>query len=511
MIPVNRLDLPWKRTAAVLLLLLSSCAAPKGDFVCPDAVVSLPEGFGWAPGSSFELQVEPGARLIRRGEERRLLLPLAVEASRATEQTAMEVAVRPVAELQAVAPRGSEASDLDAIAESLAGEIPREDLRRPGTVLGEREAVVLVDGRAWSSRVRFDVASVSQGREAGRFEVASNANSELSVERVDLVAERDGRTYRIPANYLAEEGGVAAVDLETLGVDACGSLRAIIEGRLSWSVAAVVRWRSGGSWSERAVEAEGVPLTSGDSADVVRVLRDAASRRLRQLGREAGAASLTIGFSEDAALRRGEARTSVAIRLANEGGGPISRMRARLAASLDGGEASSAEISVECLCPGDAIEVEVPVELDPCGDDGMVVVAVEGTAFPQFRAAEARLGVAAMARPQVRVFQPPPDGGETIAVVRNDGPDAASGVMVEVVDGGGSGESFSIPLPPVAAGERFVLRRSDLLGSGDQAAAEVWGRFVSERARVTVRAVSQPLQTAGCPDAVLHEPPPFEL
>lgn len=517
MIPVNQFERPLKRCAAVALL-LCSCAAPKGEVILPNAMVSVPSGVGWAPGSSFDMRVAPGERVIRRGEDRRLLLPLAIEASRETESTAIEVSVTPVATLQSPAPSGAEASDLSLLAESVAEEATRRDLRRPGTVLGERDAVVLVDGRAWSSRVRFDVGSVSEAREAGRFEVASNANSVLAVEGVSLVAERAGRTFRIPASYLAEGGGVAAVDLESLGIDACGSLRAIIEGQLSWSVAAVVRWRSGGAWSEKAIEADGVPLAAGDSTDIVRVLRDAASRRLRQLSREAGSASLSIAFVDDGELRRGEDRSSVSIRLTNEGGGPISRMRSRVAAALDGSvgadgameslEASAIEIVAECLCPGDALEIEVPVEIDPCGGADALVVAVEGTAFPQFRAMEARIGVAAMDRPEVRVFQATPDGGETIAVVRNDGGEAASGLMIEVFDANDPSETFAISLPPVPAGERLVVRRGDLSAP---AAVGLWDRLVSERARVTVRAVSQPLQQAGCGDSVLHEPPPFEL
>lgn len=495
---------------------LVSCAAKAREVDLPASEISIPGGFGWAPRSSFELAVETGMR--GRREERRILVPMSVSAFRGTETSSLRVELDPEVEAIDPAARGGSPTDLEAMAREVADAAGRQRLLDGvGSVVAERDGVVLIDGRPWASRIRFVVAAAQEIREPGRFEVGKDARSRLGVDSVRLVAERSGSVIAIPAEYLAQDGGRVAVDLRSLGLEDCRALQAVIEGQLFWSVEATVRWQVGGGWSERRVSVDRAPVASGDSAEVDRLLRDEARARLRELGRRSEA-SLELAWGERAELLRGEGATVVAMTLRNAGSVPVSMIRAAIVAAIDGEEAAvEAEggVEVDCLCPGDSVELSLPIELDPCGGEGVVVARIEGfpkgTAFPQFATIEAPARIEPLPRPSVRLFQAPPDGGQTIAVILNEGADAADDLFVEVFDSRDPAARFQIPLPKLASRARSDIRRQDLAGRGDAAALAMWDRWVSGRARVQVRVGSGRLHSLGCPDAILHEPMPFDL
>jgi hypothetical protein len=495
---------------------LVSCAAKAREVELPASEISIPAGSGWAPRSSFELAVETGMR--GRREERRILVPMSVSAFRGTETASLRIELEPEADVIEPAPRGTSPTDLEALAKAVADAAGRQQLLDGvGSVVAERDGVVLVDGKPWASRIRFAVVAAQEIREAGRFEFGKDARSRLDVDSVRLVAERSGSVMAIPAEYLAQDGGRVAVDLRSLGVEDCRTLQAVIEGQLFWSVEATVRWQGGGGWSERRVSVDRAPVAAGDSAEVGRLLREEARARLRELGRR-GEASLELAWGERSELLRGSGATVAAMTLRNAGSVPVSMIRAAVVAAIDGEEVADeaeGEFGVDCLCPGDSVELALQIQLDPCGGEGIVVARMEGfpkgTAFPQFATIEATAPVQPLPRPSVRLFQPPPDGGQTIAVILNEGADAADDLLLEVFDSREPQARFQIPLPRLASRTRSDIRRQDLAGRGDAAALAMWDRWVSGRARVQVRVGSGRLQSLGCPDAILHEPNPFDL
>lgn len=495
---------------------LVSCAAKAREVELASSEISIPAGFAWAPRSSFELAVETGIR--GRREERRVLVPMSVSAFRGTENATLRVELEPEAEAIGPAARDAGLSDLEAMAKEVADAAGRQRLLDGvGSIVAERDGVVPIDGKPWASRIRFVVAAAQEIREAGRFEIGRDGRSRLDVDAVRLVAESGGSAMAVPAEYLAQDGGRVAVDLRSLGLEDCRTLQAVIEGQLFWSVEATVRWQSGGGWSERRVAVDRAAVGAGESAEVERLLREEARARLRELGRR-GEASLELAWGERPELLRGAGATVVAMTLRNAGSVPVSMIRGAVVATIEGealAEEAQGQVEVDCLCPGDSVELSLPIQLDPCGGEGIVVARLEGfpkgTAFPQFATVEAAAPVEPLPRPSVRLFQAPPDGGQTIAVILNEGADSADDLFVEVFDSRDPADRFQIQLPRLASRARSDIRRQDLAGRGDAAALAMWERWVAGRARVQVRVGSGRLQSLGCGDAILHEPTPFDL
>ena len=434
-LPGFDVDLKWDRPGTIELEVSSIEADVAGD------VVSV----SFSPSGSVPLQ-----RIERRFEVSPSVEPL----------EAMSEADSPV-ELERLAQR------------AIRDHYPQLSSNAEATVSADRIPVgdvsIEMEGRPTMARVMLEVRP-EDARDVGTSQERLAARAEAA-----RLVRRDRLDEIVLAGELATTpggGDVVRFDLSSFGAEDCRTLRSILEGEVVVQVVADVDRRGRSTRTSIVLEAPWV-----DEG-----LREAAWSRLTALAEGGRPSDLELRLDGDASnLVHGESLPAAAI--VNVGRRPVIRLSSPLY-QVEYGEGTTVLDrfldEVDCLCPGERIELPAPSPTDPCldgvrGSEGLryVVKSTREREIFGLRVPETG-GFEIAARPVGDLLILPIASEERPVVEAEDlGGDGARDLELLLVH---DGETLRARFPDVPARGRASLVVPDAL---DEAGRETWARWIA--------------------------------